>query len=121
MIGRRGLGEYPGYYCYDASRPSWLPYWIDDFTESQCKWNLGNIAGNIKACVTGDPSCNAPPPSAQNPTVSGCGVDPSQCPQSSNPFQTFNPITGQFEFDLTSNKSLLWIGIGLLALFLLKR
>lgn len=40
-----GLGIYPGDPCFDASRPEWLPYWVDDFTESDCKWNATNILG----------------------------------------------------------------------------
>lgn len=39
------LGVYPGDPCYDAGRPNWLPYWIDDFTESDCKFGATNIAG----------------------------------------------------------------------------
>lgn len=74
MAGRRGLGEYPGYYCYDNNRPSWLPYWIDDLTESECKYSPSTIAGNIKACVTGDPSCGAPTPQQANPALPGPGV-----------------------------------------------
>lgn len=40
-----GLAAYPGDPCYDPDRPSWLPYWLDDFTESDCKWGASNIAG----------------------------------------------------------------------------
>jgi len=40
-----GLAAYPGDPCYDPDRPTWLPYWLDDFTESDCKWNASNIAG----------------------------------------------------------------------------
>jgi hypothetical protein len=40
-----GLGVYPGDPCYDPDRPDWLPYWLDDFTESDCKWGATNIAG----------------------------------------------------------------------------
>jgi hypothetical protein len=45
----QGLGEYPDETCFDASRPSWLPYWLNDLTESQCEINLlltGNTTGN---------------------------------------------------------------------------
>jgi hypothetical protein len=47
-----GLGMYPDETCFDVSRPSWLPYWIDDFAESSCKLNLlfsGNPTGNTIA------------------------------------------------------------------------
>ena len=40
-----GLAAYPGDPCYDSGRPSMLPYWLDDFTESDCKYNATNIAG----------------------------------------------------------------------------
>lgn len=46
---RRGVGMYPDEACFDTTRPSWLPYWIDDLTESSCKVNLvvsGNTSGN---------------------------------------------------------------------------
>jgi hypothetical protein len=38
-----GLGVYPGDPCFDADRPDWLPYWVDDFTESDCKYQSDNI------------------------------------------------------------------------------
>lgn len=49
-IGLAALGMYPDETCYDVNRPSWLPYFIDDITESQCKVNLlvsGNTTGNV--------------------------------------------------------------------------
>jgi hypothetical protein len=94
---RRGMGEYPGYYCYDAARPSWLPYWLDSVAESKCKYTPATIAGNIKACVSGDPSCNPPTPAQQNPDVSGAGVaapgEPVNVPT----------CTGLYELDLATN------------------
>ena len=39
-----GFGAYPGTPCYDPNRPSWLPYWFDDFTESDCKYPSGLLA-----------------------------------------------------------------------------
>lgn len=48
-VPRRALGMYPDQTCFDTNRPSWLPYWLDDFTESSCKMNLliaGNPTGN---------------------------------------------------------------------------
>lgn len=35
-----GVGVYPGSPCYDPDRPSWLPYWIDDLSESGCKFQF---------------------------------------------------------------------------------
>lgn len=44
-----GLGMYPDETCFDSSRPGWLPYWLDDLTESACFANevlTGNQTGN---------------------------------------------------------------------------
>ena len=93
----RGMGEYPGYYCYDAARPSWLPYWLDDLTESACKWSPSTIAGNIKACATGDTSCGDPTAAQANPNLSGPGVAPPGAP-------TNVPVcTGLYSLDVPSN------------------
>ena len=94
---KRGLGEYPGYYCYDAARPSWLPYWLDDFTESACKWSPSTIASTLKACVTGDPSCGTPTPAQADPTLPGPGV--------ATPGQTANvpECSGLYTLDVESN------------------
>lgn len=50
-----GLGVYPGNACYDANRPSWLPYWFDDLTESDCKYPAGVLADlpQAEANITG--------------------------------------------------------------------
>ena len=37
MLSRPSLAAYPSDPYYDPARPSWLPYWIDDTTESQAK------------------------------------------------------------------------------------
>jgi hypothetical protein len=97
MLQRPGMGEYPGYYCYDAARPSWLPYWLDDFTESACKWSPKTVAGNIAACGTGDPSCGTPGPLQQDPTKSGPGVAaPGE--------ETNVPVcTGAYSLDVATN------------------
>jgi hypothetical protein len=39
-----GLGAYPTDPCYDPSRPTWLPYWFDDLTESDCKYPSGVLS-----------------------------------------------------------------------------
>ena len=118
-----GLGEYPGYYCYDADRPSWLPYWLDDFTESACKWNPKTIGGNIAACATGDPSCGTPTPEQADPSKSGPGV--------AAPGQPTNvPVcTGVTSLDVATNtckvqatSPLILLGVaGLAAVLLLTR
>ena len=43
----RGLGLYPGDACFDESRPSMLPYWIDDFSESTCFYNSNSVMGAV--------------------------------------------------------------------------
>ena len=40
----RGVGAYPTDACYDPTRPTWLPYWLDDLTESSCKYPNGVLA-----------------------------------------------------------------------------
>lgn len=49
MYERTGMGEYPGFYCYDKDRPSWMPYWWDTWGESVCK--VKAVPGNIFSCV----------------------------------------------------------------------
>jgi hypothetical protein len=73
QVALRGLGEYPGYYCYDANRPSWLPYWIDSFTEEQCNLSPSNIAGSIASCLN-PLSADCSTPQNPNPLISGPGV-----------------------------------------------
>ena len=119
MLVRRGVGEYPGYYCYDAARPSWLPYFIDDITESKCKYTPSTIAGNIAACAAGSVSCGTPSPAQQSPDLSGPGVAPAGTPSNTpncGTFQSFNPSTAQCEIDLGAPSSLLYI-LGGLAVF----
>lgn len=46
---RRGIGMYPDETCFDPTRPGFLPYWLDDFSETACKANellFGNQTGN---------------------------------------------------------------------------
>lgn len=55
---RRGMGMYPGETCFDPTRPSWLAYYFDDFTETACKANellWGNPTGNTAAPGPGAP------------------------------------------------------------------
>jgi len=117
--GRTGLSEYPGYYCYDANRPSWLPYWIDDVAESTCKYNPSTIAGNIKACATGDTSCSTPTAAQADPTLSGAGVaaagEATNVPTCTG-FYSLDVASNTCQLGILSNTPLL-IGIGLLAIF----
>lgn len=119
---KRGMGEYPGYYCYDSARPSWLPYWLDDLTESACKYRPSTIAGNIKACVTGDPSCGTPTPEQANPDLPGAGTVPAGTPSNE---VNVPQCTGLYQLDVASNTCQLAIlsntpllfGIGALLIF----
>lgn len=115
----RGLGEYPGYYCYDATRPSWLPYWLDSLTESKCKWSPSTIAGNIYAAVTDAPDYGEPSEEAKDPTKSGPGVapagEPTNVPRCSR-FESFNPTTTACEFNPLSPSFLVLAGLGIATL-----
>jgi hypothetical protein len=73
QLSLRGLGEYPGYYCYDAGRPSWLPYWLDDWTESTCKARPSTIIGNVTSCLN-PLSADCSTPTNPNPNISGPGA-----------------------------------------------
>lgn len=44
MSYARGMGVYPDQPCYDPQRPTWMPYWLDDLTESSCKYPNGVLA-----------------------------------------------------------------------------
>lgn len=127
----RGLGAYPGEYCYDATRPSWLPYWFDDPTEALC--DIEGLPQTVATCVnplsTGcDPNSlinfnikSAAPNT--DPTVSGQGVaapgEPNNAPCGT--FQTAN-AAGVCTFDPTQpGFILLVIGIGALLIYGLKK
>lgn len=118
----RGMAEYPGYYCYDSNRPSWLPYWLDSLTESACKWSPSTIAGNIKACATGDPSCGTPTPEQANPNLPGAGVAPAGTPSNQvnvpqcSGLYSLDPATNSCTLQLTSTPVLLGAAAFALAL-----
>ncbi len=116
---RRGVGEYPGYYCYDAARPSWLPYWLDSLNESACKYSPSTIAGNIKACVSGDPSCGTPSGAQLDPSVSGGGVAapgaPVNVPQCSG-LETLDAASNSCKLNFMSPPVLLGGAVFVLAL-----
>jgi hypothetical protein len=92
MYRRSGVGAYPTDPYYDPARPSWLPYWIDDPTESANKAayfaaNSGNpllVAGSpLLATTTGAspytlppaPPTIQPPDMATDPTGQSVNVD----------------------------------------------
>lgn len=47
----RGVGAYPTDSYFDPDRPSWLPYWIDDFTESAAKYGTTSLPGQMGGVV----------------------------------------------------------------------
>lgn len=47
----QSLGAYPDQVWYDPTRPSWLPYWIDDFTESANKYGSTSITDQMAGVV----------------------------------------------------------------------
>ncbi len=125
----RGLAAYPGEYCYDAARPSLLPYWIDDFTEMAC--DIKGAPQTIATCLN-PLSSGCDPNSLINlnissqtpntdPTVSGAGV---AAPGSANnavcgSFQTAN-AAGVCVFDPTQPGFILLVlgvGIALISFF----
>ncbi len=122
-----GLGEQPGYVCYDANRPTWYPNWLDTPTESLCK--LREAPANIGACLNPfGTQCS--PDSYLNwnvvsgkanldPATSGAGILGTDEGGNSPPglLSTLGGGTGAFNLGTT----LQWVGIGLLALFLVRR
>lgn len=66
-----GMGAYPSDPYYDPARPDWLPYWLDDLTESRNKaaYALGTGAAGpigiavspVVALPTGASSYTLPP------------------------------------------------------------
>jgi hypothetical protein len=113
-----GLGEYPGYVCYDASRPSWLPNWLDTWTESTCK--LKQAPGNIVACLNPlatncaqDSLVNTNVASATpnlDPSVSGAGIVGTDQPN--------NTPTGIPTLNVNTT---LWLAAGLAVLMIATR
>lgn len=69
----KGLGAYPTDSYYDPDRPSWLPYWIDDATESAQKLGMYGNA-NVNTVYPNPPT---PIPPIVQPDLSGQTVDPN--------------------------------------------
>jgi hypothetical protein len=40
ILRSKALGVYPGDKCYDPTRPSWLPYWLDTNSENLCRFGV---------------------------------------------------------------------------------
>lgn len=50
------LSAYPDQLWFDPDRPAWLPYWLDDLTESNAKYNAQNLmqaTANAAGALTG--------------------------------------------------------------------
>jgi hypothetical protein len=63
----RGVGVYPGDACYDPSRPSWLPYWLDTNSENLCRFQVYPTVTTL-----------APTPAPPMPTGPGAPQTPAQ-------------------------------------------
>jgi hypothetical protein len=48
-----GVGMYPTDPCFDPNRASWLPYWIDNTTESACYYGTDSLLGQMGGVVGG--------------------------------------------------------------------
>lgn len=75
----KGLGAYPDETCYDPSRPSWLPYWLDDFQEEACKANT-LLCGNT---TCGSASAAQEQANAGS-VITGVGTPPPANPAGNN-------------------------------------
>ncbi len=124
-----GLAEYPGYVCYDASRPSWLPNWLDTWGESVCK--LKQAPANVGACLNPLATSCAPDSYVNanvfsgkpntDPNVSGAGILGTD--EGSNAPPGLMQTLGANFPDLSFNpgNALLWVGLGVAALVFLRR
>jgi len=66
-----GVGVYPNDPCYDPTRPSWLPYWLDTPSESGCKWGMYPSVQTLAPVAT-PPALAAPAaPQTEEQMVSG--------------------------------------------------
>ena len=115
-----GLSAYPTDSYYDPNRPAWLPYWIDDPTESAQK--LGLYPGaNVNTVYPNPP---APVPPVVQPDLTGQTVSIDQ--QIADTAAANNAQTQTF-FTNTANAlntptssfngvTLLYVGIGVAVL-----
>ena len=74
MYHPAGIGAYPTDSYYDPNRPSWMPYWLDDATESAQKYGLYSGA-NVNTVYPNPP---APVPPVVQPDLTGQTVDIDQ-------------------------------------------
>jgi hypothetical protein len=83
-----GLGAWPTDPYYDPDRPAWLPYWIDDLTESR------NKAAYALSTGAAGPIGIAVAPSVSTPTGAGPYTNPPAPVTVQPPDMTTDP-TGQ--------------------------
>ena len=124
LTPRRGVGTYPDETCFDAQRPSWLPYWLDDFTESGCKANellFGNPTGNTAQPGTFQNVVQSDGTTVAVPAASPAAVLNAQA-QCANIGGTWNAALQSCTPGLASTFSgfIPWVVSGLALLFLLK-
>lgn len=126
-----GLGAYPTDSYYDPDRPSWLPYWIDDPTESAQKYGMYGKA-NVNQVYPNPP---APIPPVVQPDLTGQTVNIDQqiaetANANANQDQTFFNNLANTLPNSTSPKNpssgfngitLLYLGVGLVVLVALKK
>ena len=123
MYRRFGLAAYPTDPYYDPDRPAWLPYWIDDPTESAQKYAMYPGA-NVNTVYPNPPS---PVPPVVQPDLTGQTVDiNSQIAQTQAANQTqtqsfFNQLAALLPNSTTAPQtpnaiSWLYVGAAVLAL-----
>lgn len=112
-----GLGARPGDSCYNPDRPSWMPYWLDTFSEEACRYSEIVNGAFVKV--------PAPPPGGPAPSAPGTGermVDGSWNPGESNPdYQDWASRVGAgLNAGTDWGKVALWVG-GIIALLYVLR
>lgn len=124
----RGLAAYPTDSYYDPNRPAWMPFWLDDLTESAQKYGLYSGA-NVNTVYSNPP---APVPPVVQPDLTGQTVDiDTQIAQTAaaNAAQTqtfFNQVADTLPNSTTtqpSTNAITWliVGAGVAVLLAMKK
>jgi hypothetical protein len=133
-VGLRGvgIGSYPGEPCYDPNRAGWLPYWIPNGNETSCNAAVAADAASCllfpwtETCASGAAKVGGAVLQVAGGalTAAGTAANPGSNTQTSPKcigFQTYNPTSGQCEFD-PSSLSFMVLAIGIVAvIFLVKK
>jgi hypothetical protein len=127
------MGSYPGEPCYDPNRAGWLPYWIPNGNETSCNAAVAADAASCllfpwtETCASGATKVGGAILQNVGSAISAVGgaANPSNTPTEPTPkcigFQTYNPASGQCEFD-PSSLSFMVLAIGIVAvIFLVKK